>query len=243
VTGQHLNESCRRLKGETVLYFWRKIIARLSRSLVPVFHRLAHFSVQNRSVSDTVASKRKGDIMFHPGAMNRPKFKSLVHYVISRRCNSPETLGAVKLNKILWLSDLLAFYERGTPITNVRYIKRQFGPVPAPILPVLRELEEEGVISIKDAAHFGKRKKEYVLNVAATSDFLTEDELKMVNWAIGLVCDKHTAKSISEASHDHVWKIAEDGEEIPLFTVFAKPGEITDCDREWAHQQLESVAA
>ena len=175
--------------------------------------------------------------------MNRPKFKSLVHYVIAIRCDSPETLGAVKLNKVLWLSDLLAFHDRGKSITNVRYIKRQFGPVPAPILPVLRELEEEGIVTIRDASLFGKRKKEYISNTPANSDFLTEQERLDVHWAIDLVCDNHTATSISDASHDRVWKIAEDGEEIPLFTVFAKPGKITEADRVWAQQQLDSVAA
>ena len=191
-----------------------------------------------------VASKRRGEIMFHPMPMNlRPKFKLLVHYVIASRCNAPETLGAVKLNKILWLSDLLAFYERGRPITDARYLKRQFGPVPAPILPVLRELEDEGAVTVRDAEHFGKRKKEYISNTPINSDFLTEDEIKTVHWAIELVCDRHTARSISEASHDHIWKIAEDGEQIPFYTVFAKPGKITDAERLWAYQQLESIAA
>lgn len=175
--------------------------------------------------------------------MNQSKFKSLVHYVIASRCNSPETLGAVKLNKVLWLSDLLAFYERGRAITNVRYIKRQFGPVPAPILPVLRELEEEGIVTIRGASHFGKRKKEYISNVPIDGSFLTKDEVKAVHWAIDLVCEQHTAKSISNASHDHIWKIAEDGEEIPLFTVFAKQGLITDADRAWAQQQLDGIVA
>ena len=180
--------------------------------------------------------------MFHPTvAMRRPKFKALVHYVISSRSASPETLGAVKLNKILWLSDLFAFYRYGRPISDVRYIKRQFGPVPAPILPVLRELEAEGAITIRDASHFGKRKKEYLLNTPAKPNFLSEEELQTVDWAIDLVCDKHTAKSISDASHDNVWKVAEDGEELPLFTVFAKPGRVTDADRAWAQQQLETV--
>ncbi len=173
-------------------------------------------------------------------SMDRPKFKSLVHFVIASRSKSPETLGAVKLNKVLWLSDLLAFYERGRPITNVRYIKRKFGPVPAPILPVLRELEDEGVVTIREAPHHGLRKKEYISNIEVSSDFLAEDELESVRLATHVVCDRNTAKSISEASHDHIWKIAEDGEEIPLFTVFAKPGEITEADRVWAQSQLES---
>jgi hypothetical protein len=175
--------------------------------------------------------------------MKRAKFKSLVHYVIASRSDSPETLGAVKLNKVLWLSEIIAFHQRGESITNTRYIKRQFGPVPAPILPVLRELEAEGTLTIREALHYGKRKKVYISNVQANADFLTVPEKLDVQWALEVVCDGHTAASISEASHDHVWKVAEDGEELPLYTVFAKFGKITDEDRAWAHQQLDSVAA
>jgi hypothetical protein len=168
------------------------------------------------------------------------KFKSLVHYVCSRRADDPSTLGAVKLNKTLWLSDLSAFYHLGRPITGARYVKRQFGPVPTPILPVLRELEIEGVLKVTEADHYGKRKTEYVVHVPATNEFLSSEELAIVERMIKFVCDKHTATSISEISHDHIWKAAEDGEEIPLFTVFAQPGQLTDGDREWAKYQLEA---
>lgn len=172
---------------------------------------------------------------------NREKFKSLVHYVCWRSSDDPSRLGAVKLNKTLWLSDLGAYYRSGQSITGARYIKRKFGPVPAAILPVLTELEDEGILTIRDAKHFGKRKKEYIVHRDASDNFLSPDEREMVETAIKVVCDSHTATSVSEASHDHVWKAAEDGEEIPLYTVFAKPGEITQSDRDWAHQQLGSL--
>jgi hypothetical protein len=98
------------------------------------------------------------------------KFKSLVRYVCSRRADAPDTLGAVKLNKILWLADLSAFYELGAPITSSRYIKHKFGPVPARILPALKALQEEGVLTIREADHFGKRKKQYLVNVRSEGE-------------------------------------------------------------------------
>ncbi len=171
---------------------------------------------------------------------NRHKFKSLVHYVCARRCNAPSTLGAVKLNKTLWLSDLFAFYRLGRPITGARYVKRQFGPVPTPIVPILRELESEGVLTVTESTHYGKRKTEYVVHAPASSDFLSPQELSIVEQMIQFVCDEHTATSISEASHDHIWKVAQEGEEIPHFTVFAEPGQLTDEEREWARGQLEN---
>jgi hypothetical protein len=170
---------------------------------------------------------------------NADRFKNLVHYVCSLCSADPTKLGAVQLNKALWLSDLKSYYELGQPITHARYVKRQYGPVPSRILPVLRELEQDGLLTMQDADHFGKRKKEFLVHQSASGDFLSPEENKIVKETVAFVTEEHTAASISEASHDHIWKAAEDGEELPLFTVFARPGKITDEEREWARLMLE----
>jgi hypothetical protein len=175
-------------------------------------------------------------------AMNREKFKALVHYICWRCSDAPEKLGATKLNKILWLSDARAFYESGESITGSRYVKRQFGPVPAAIVPVVQELEAEGIITVEDTPYYNRRKREYRVHTPASSDFLNEEQKKIVEGTIRVVCDEHTATSISDASHDHIWKAAKDGEDLPHYTIFAQPESLTDEDREWAKVQLESVA-
>ena len=172
---------------------------------------------------------------------DRLKFKSLVHYVCWRCSDDPTKLGAVKLNKAVWLSDLSAYYQLGHPVTGARYVKRQFGPVPKPILPVLAELESEGILTVRDTQHFGKQKKEFIVHRPASADFLPSDEHAIVEEMIKFVCEENTATSISDASHDHIWKAADDGEEIPHFTVFARPGKITSDDREWARTVLDSA--
>ena len=172
-----------------------------------------------------------------------PKFKALVMYICSRRSDAPETLGAVKLNKILWLSDLSSFYERGVAITESRYNKREHGPVPARIGPTIRELESEGALVVRNADHFGRQKKVFVVRLYRDGNFLADEERSIVDRVIDHVCDEHTAKTVSEATHDHIWKAAEEGEELPLYTVFAKPGRITDAERSWAQFKLESETA
>jgi len=171
------------------------------------------------------------------------KFKSLVQYICSRRMSAPDTLGAVKLNKILWLADLSAFHETGKAITSARYIKREFGPVPSPIMPALRELEADGILSVTNSTIYGKTKKKYVVHIPINGDFLEPQELAIVDEVIDHVCDTHTAASVSLASHNHIWMAADDGEEIPHFTVFARPGKLTAVEREWAQLQLQSEAA
>ena len=176
-------------------------------------------------------------------AFDRDKFKALVHYVCWSRKDAPSTLGAVKLNKALWLSDFRSYYANGDSITGARYVKRAQGPVPQAIVPILKELEEEGVLSISEVPFHGYMKKEYSVHKEPDTDLLSREELALTHAATSTVCDQHTATSISEASHDHIWRAAKDGEEIPYFTVFALPGKITQDDREWALQELESMGA
>jgi len=170
---------------------------------------------------------------------NRDKFKALVHYICYQRSDAPSTLGAVKLNKIIWLSDMVGYYELGEPITGARYIKRRFGPVPQQIVPIVRELEDEGVLTVSEEQYRGRQKKVYTVHTAPNENLMSEDELQIVNGMINMVCDEHTAASISRGSHDEVWKASEDGEEIPYFTVFCRRGVITSEEREWARTQLE----
>jgi hypothetical protein len=121
-------------------------------------------------------------------------------------------------------------------------VKRQFGPTPKAILPVLRELQQEGKLDIREDDYYGKKKRTFIAKQDASSGFMTEEEKNIVENIVELVCEKHTAKSISEQSHDQVWKSAADGEELPLSTVFVNPEKISDEDRVWAREQLEKSA-
>jgi hypothetical protein len=174
-------------------------------------------------------------------AVTPNKFKSLVHYICWKCANDP-SLGAIKLNKALWLSDFIAYYKLGKSITGTRYVRRQFGPTPKAILPVLRELEGEGKIRVQEDDYYGKKKKTFIPLKDASDSFMSPEEKDIVDDTTSLVCDKHTATSISNASHDHIWKAASDGEELPFSTVFVCPESPTDEDREWAIGQLINAA-
>jgi hypothetical protein len=176
-------------------------------------------------------------------AFDRDKFKALVHYVCWRCAGDPSKLGATKLNKVLWLSDFISYYRSGAAMTGARYVKRQFGPVPRAIVPVLAELEQEGSITVRRVQFHGYEKKEYVVAHPPDMGLLQEQERTLVDGMVGFVCDRNTARTISDLSHDHIWKAAEDGEEIPYFTVFATPEEITEDDRAWALAEIEAVPA
>jgi hypothetical protein len=166
------------------------------------------------------------------------KFKNLVHYVCSISPN-PKVLGATKLNKILWYSELNSFLSLGKPITGAKFVKRQFGPVAKATLPVLENLRSEGAIIIVDTEHFGKPKKEYISVRKPDLSSFTPEEISIITQITEVICKRHTASSISLASHDDIWEMAEIGEEIPLSTVFAVRGEVTEDDVAWADEIIE----
>ncbi len=169
--------------------------------------------------------------------INFEKFKALVHY-ICWRCEDPTKLGAVKLNKALWRADFKAYLELGEPVTGASYVKRQYGPVPSAILPALRELKDEGKLSIRDVEFYEKEKREFFALERPDLTPFTANEISLIDEAIEYVTEKHTARSISEESHDRIWELARIGEEIPYYTVFSKPAEITEDDIEWAKTKI-----
>lgn len=173
---------------------------------------------------------------------NRGKFKNLVHY-ICEKCVNPNDLGATKLNKILYYSDLFNYLYTGSGITNEIYVKQQFGPVPRDICSVLEELKTDRKIMIREVDYFGKPKREFISFENSNIDEFTAREISLVDSIIDLITKEHTAASISEKSHDDIWILAEIGEEIPYYTVFVSNlGEVTKEDVEWATNELTNAA-
>lgn len=171
------------------------------------------------------------------------KLKKLVHYTVAR-CDEPARLGATKLNKTLWYSDSIAYRLNAVSITGETYVKRQHGPVPKRVLEALTELESEGKIAVREATHFGFPQRQFISMCEPDKAVFSEQELSIINDVVDAICQRHTASSISDMSHDQVWEAAQIGEEIPLWaTLAAAPGEITDRAKEWARSVIERVEA
>ena len=161
------------------------------------------------------------------------KLKALVHYVCWK-CD-PDDLGSTKLNKVLWYSDMQAYLILHRPITGETYVKRQFGPVSSHIMSVIRDLEREGRLLRGKADYFGRSKHEFIPLTNPDLSSFTAAEISLVDSCIEFVCQENTATSISQLTHDTIWKLADIGEEIPYYTVWAsKLGEVTPEDITWA---------
>lgn len=169
------------------------------------------------------------------------KFMEMVHYICSKADH--EDLGSIKLNKILWLSDFVHYMLYGQPITGEVYIKRQYGPVPHHIMPVLEELQKHQRIVVRPIAKFGYESYEYITLGQTDLSLFSAQEISLIDEHIGFICKEHTARSISEFSHNRIWELAEIGEEIPYEAAFAiKPGEVTEEDIQWAKRNVPGMA-
>lgn len=174
---------------------------------------------------------------------NPLKFKNMVHYVC-HKCSGSDFLGSIKLNKILWLSESFNYINTGKSISGEKYIKQKLGPVPRHILGVIGELIKEGSLEVNKVSFHGLQKTEYISHVYPDIHQFTPEEISRIDDFIDYVCDTHTAKSISNFSHNNIWEAAMLGEEIPHYAMFAlRCEELTEADIEWAKKAIAKIPA
>jgi len=171
---------------------------------------------------------------------HREKLKELILHV-SKKARLRD-LGSIKLNKVLWFSDITAYLHLGEPITGETYLKRQFGPVSSHLPILLEELKEARKIVVRDSILGGYDKKEYIALADPDLSQFSAEEISIVDEFIDFVCNQNTAESISELSHNRIWELAEIGEEIPYSAAFASNlGEINEEDIRWAKEEMTRV--
>lgn len=170
-------------------------------------------------------------IQFH-----QDKFEALVHYICAT-CSDLSKLGATKLNKILWLSDMLAYANHGAPITGETYKKDKYGPVPVHINAAVAHLQKDQKMQVQDIPYGdeGRKKRRFVARGDSNKSLFSAEQLEIVDFIRDYVCEDHTANSISEMTHDHIWEMAQMGEPIPYEAMLvAKSAPVSKEDIEWA---------
>ncbi|KQU87539.1 hypothetical protein ASD12_08485 [Mesorhizobium sp. Root102] len=177
--------------------------------------------------------------------MATAKFKALVHFIVHECREHPGRLGAIRLNKALWYTDVMSYKMNGVSVTGESYVKRKKGPVPAQILATLRELKNEGKILIQEPEFLYDARK-FISLANPSVETLSEDDRILAKSILDSVCGV-TANAISEMTHDVIWDAAAEGEEIPLYATLASElGEVTEDVKSWAASmtaEVEAVAA
>jgi hypothetical protein len=149
-----------------------------------------------------------------PVEYDEHKLAELIILIASLSRDDP-AFGDVKLNKLLFFSDFLAYSNIGRPITGAEYQKLEFGPAPRRLLPVRRDLEREGAVSVSTVGLAYPRRVTVPLRDPDLSLF-EEDELALVREVVDLF-GHADASTISQISHrmSAGWNLVEMQETIP----------------------------
>ncbi len=166
------------------------------------------------------------------------KFRELVLYIAAKSETDPH-FGATKLNKILFYSDFLAYRTLGSSITGQKYQKLEFGPAPKAVVPVLREMEEEGICAQSERTHYGRTQRRVVALREASLAAFSAEEIDLVRDVIAELWSL-TGSEVSDLSHQFVgWQAAGLGEEIPYGTVWIDPPRpLTPEEDRWAREAI-----
>jgi hypothetical protein len=178
--------------------------------------------------------------------MNSPaggnRLAEVTHYVIAHCV--PEKLGATKLNKVLWYSDVVFYRLFGRTITGAdTYQKRQFGPVPKGINDTLHLLQVNGAIKERYASTPAGARREFVWLTPPAVENFTADEIDVLRDVMAWICDGHSAASISELTHDVLWEETEIGRDMSVRAGAIVPGEITPDAIEWVNEAFDGYRA
>jgi hypothetical protein len=139
------------------------------------------------------------------------KFQELVLH-ICRRSEGDATFGAVKLNKLLFYADFLAYRQFGSAITWQPCQRLENGPAPKRLLPILKKMEARRDIATQEVNYFGRKQKRSVALREPDLSRFSAAEIALVD-ALIESCLGKSAKDMSQMSHTFIgWSCAQDGE-------------------------------
>ena len=167
------------------------------------------------------------------------RFKELI-VLISELCANDPTYGSVKLNKILYFADFMAYRELGKPITGATYFKLAEGPAPRQLLAARRELVEEGRLTLEHRPYFhGVQIRPIVVDASSHEGLFSDDEIQIVTSIIDYLKGM-SDRDVSDISHrEPGWIIVEDKADIPYETAWLTQDYVDQTDEALALQMAE----
>ena len=165
-----------------------------------------------------------------PVERGRERFRELIVY-ISKKCERDAGFGATKLNKALFHSDFEAFRRLGRPLTGLPYFRLRNGPAPQWLVPIRRDLVQEGAIRLeREEVGGGFVQDRTIAQRDAFTDLFSQSELALVDGVVDRLWAK-TAGEVSDGSHGAAWATRGDREPIPYEAAFLSDGKLTEEER------------
>ncbi|MHB8215843.1 MAG: Panacea domain-containing protein [Candidatus Sulfotelmatobacter sp.] len=172
---------------------------------------------------------------------NENKFRELLLF-IARRSEGDPRFGAIKLNKLLFYSDFLAYLELGHPITGQPYFALENGPAPRYLVRVREQMVKSKEIAIARKTTFsGVQERVLALREPDPNKF-TPAEIDLVTKVLD-VCRSQSGTDLSELSHRFAgWRLAGDKEDIPYEVALVGNRPPTPAEKSYGIK-LEALAA
>ena len=146
---------------------------------------------------------------FFDSPRNNEKFKQMYFYILSHfKDGVPKT----KLAKLLYLADFSYFYDNLTPMSGVRYVRRDYGPVADIFFELTDDLYDKGKINIVPL--------DIALMICPTTiekeeNLLSDEEKNLLTKICTYWKDKRTNEIVNFTHEQKPWKMCRDGEYIP----------------------------
>jgi transcriptional regulator with XRE-family HTH domain len=140
---------------------------------------------------------------------NNEKFKQMYFYILRQfKDGIPKT----KFAKLLYLADFSYFYDNLLPMSGVRYVRRDYGPVADIFFELTDDLYDKGKIDIEPL--------DYALMIKPTTvqyedNLLSVDERALIDKICEYWKDKRTSEVVNFTHEQKPWKACRDGEYIP----------------------------
>ena len=155
------------------------------------------------------------------------KLKQLILYVSELGDDDPK-LGAIKLNKILYYSDVRAYLELGHSITDAAYQHLSEGPAPFELLRARDELQQEGAITIEPRRYFNLVQQRIVVQRPPDLSNFTEAEISIVREVMTFLAPLNAAEVTLLSHQEWGWKLTDEGDEIPYRTAWLSAEPLTE---------------
>lgn len=174
------------------------------------------------------------------------RFREAILYIGSLPSNKRE-LSETKLHKILFYADRKAYFELGEPITGARYVRHDHGPFATELRDTLTELESEKSILIRQYEVGGVEitpdtQRCFDVFEGADTGHFSDRELQILT-EVAREIFPLDSETVSEQSHDVVWRSVEPYEEIPYYLSYLQVTEKDDSEEimDWAREKTQEI--